>query len=180
MGLTEFLHDPLEWIQQSGWIGVVWFIVLYTLTCVFFLPGSILTVGAGAVYGFWFSTALVTISSTVGAAVNFLTSRYLARSWMQRSRTHSNLVLEVHPRILCRVSPNQRSLYLRRSHGRQGLAHKRRCGTARPCHMGVLLPRSRRDVGSHGSYDEDFPAEFEDLSRRNTTGRRTAAGVDQP
>jgi uncharacterized membrane protein YdjX (TVP38/TMEM64 family) len=41
------------------------------------------TIGAEAVYGFWFSTALVTISSTVGAAVNFLTSRYLARSWMR-------------------------------------------------------------------------------------------------
>jgi uncharacterized membrane protein YdjX (TVP38/TMEM64 family) len=79
----------MEWIAQSGWIGVVWFIVLYTLTCVFFLPGSVLTVGAGAVYGFWFSTALVTISSTVGAMVNFLTSRYLARKWMQRKLGHS-------------------------------------------------------------------------------------------
>ena len=56
MGLTEFLHHSMEWIEQSGWIGVGWFIVLYTLTCVFFLPGSVLTVGAGAVYGFWFST----------------------------------------------------------------------------------------------------------------------------
>jgi uncharacterized membrane protein YdjX (TVP38/TMEM64 family) len=89
MGLTEFLHHSMEWIEKSGWIGVVWFIVLYTLTCVIFLPGSVLTVGAGAVYGFWFSTALVTISSTVGAVVNFLTSRYLARSWMQRNLGHS-------------------------------------------------------------------------------------------
>ena len=79
----------MEWIERSGWVGVVWFIVLYTLTCVFFLPGSVLSIGAGAVYGFWFSTALVTISSTVGAVVNFLTSRYLARSWMQRKLTHS-------------------------------------------------------------------------------------------
>jgi uncharacterized membrane protein YdjX (TVP38/TMEM64 family) len=84
MGLTEFLHRSMEWIAQSGWIGVAGFIILYTLTCVFFLPGSVLTVGAGAVYGFWFSTALVTISSTVGAVVNFLCSRYLARSWMQK------------------------------------------------------------------------------------------------
>jgi len=89
MGLTEFLHNSMEWIEQSGWIGVAWFIVLYTLTCVFFLPGSVLTIGAGAVYGFWFSTALVTISSTLGAVVNFLTSRYLARSWMQRNLGHS-------------------------------------------------------------------------------------------
>jgi uncharacterized membrane protein YdjX (TVP38/TMEM64 family) len=89
MGLSEFLHHSMEWIAQSGWVGVLWFVVLYTLTCVFFLPGSILSIGAGAVYGFWFSTALVTISSTVGAAVNFLTSRYLARNWMQRKLGHS-------------------------------------------------------------------------------------------
>ena len=83
MGLTEFLHHSMEWIAQSGWSGVVWFVILYTLTCVFFLPGSVLTVGAGAVYGFWFSTVLVTVSSTLGAVVNFLTSRYLASGWMQ-------------------------------------------------------------------------------------------------
>jgi uncharacterized membrane protein YdjX (TVP38/TMEM64 family) len=84
MSLSEFLHHSMEWIAHSGWVGIGWFIFLYTLTCVFFLPGSILTIGAGAVYGFWFSTALVTVSSTVGAAVNFLTSRYLAKNWMQR------------------------------------------------------------------------------------------------
>ena len=89
MGLTELLHHSMEWIERSGWIGVAWFIVLYTLTCVFFLPGSVLSIGAGAVYGFWFSTALVTISSTVGAMVNFLTSRYLARNWMRRKLSHS-------------------------------------------------------------------------------------------
>ncbi|HEY5704268.1 MAG TPA: TVP38/TMEM64 family protein [Terrimicrobiaceae bacterium] len=89
MGLTEFLHYSMEWIEQSGWIGVLWFVVLYTLTCVFFLPGSVLTIGAGAVYGFWFSTGLVTISSTVGAVVNFLTSRYLARNWMLRKLGHN-------------------------------------------------------------------------------------------
>ena len=41
MGLTEFLHHSMEWIAQSGWSGVVWFVILYTLTCVFFLPGSV-------------------------------------------------------------------------------------------------------------------------------------------
>jgi uncharacterized membrane protein YdjX (TVP38/TMEM64 family) len=79
----------MEWIADSGWVGVIWFIVLYTLTCVFFLPGSFLTIGAGAISGFWFSTALVAISSTVGAVVSFLTSRYLARDWMRRKLGHS-------------------------------------------------------------------------------------------
>lgn len=79
----------MEWIQQSGWLGVLWFIVLYTFTCVVFLPGSVLTVGAGAVYGFWFSTTLVAVSSTVGAVVNFLTSRYLLHRWVQKKIGHS-------------------------------------------------------------------------------------------
>jgi len=84
MNFTELLIHSLDWIQQNPWLGALWFIILYTLTCVIFLPGSLLTIGAGAVYGFWISTLLVTVSSTVGAIVNFLTSRYIARRWMER------------------------------------------------------------------------------------------------
>lgn len=79
-----WIGETMTWIQSSGWVGVAWFIVLYTLTCVFFLPGSALTVGAGAVYGFWWGTLLVMASSTVGAMVNFLTARYLLRNFVLR------------------------------------------------------------------------------------------------
>ena len=44
-GMTHFL----DWVEQSGWVGWLAFVVIYTLTCVFFLPGSVLTVGAGAI-----------------------------------------------------------------------------------------------------------------------------------
>lgn len=81
---TEWMTRSMEWVEQSGWVGWLWFIVIYTLTCVFFLPGSVLTVGAGAIYGFWGGTLLVSISNLVGAVVNFLTSRYLIRGWLQR------------------------------------------------------------------------------------------------
>lgn len=81
---AEWMTNGMQWIEQSGWMGWVWFIVLYTLTCVFFLPGSMLTVGAGAAYGFWGGTVLVSISSVAGALVNFLTSRYLIRGWLTR------------------------------------------------------------------------------------------------
>ncbi|MFY8217067.1 MAG: TVP38/TMEM64 family protein [Chthoniobacterales bacterium] len=81
---VNWISDGMLWIEQAGWVGWLWFIVLYTLTCVFFLPGSLLTVGAGAAYGFWGGTVLVSISSVAGAAVNFLTSRYLLRKWLTR------------------------------------------------------------------------------------------------
>ncbi len=81
---TDFLIVSMDWIQQSGVLGMVWLVVLYALTCVFFLPGSLLTVGAGAIYGFWIGVPLITVASGVGAAANFVTSRYLARKWIQR------------------------------------------------------------------------------------------------
>ncbi|HVE15552.1 MAG TPA: TVP38/TMEM64 family protein [Chthoniobacterales bacterium] len=80
----EWMTRGLEWVEHAGWLGWLGFIVIYTLTCVFFLPGSVLTVGAGAIYGFWGGTLLVSISNLVGAVVNFLTSRYLLRGWLNR------------------------------------------------------------------------------------------------
>lgn len=85
---TDFLINSIDWMQGNGWLGVLWLIVLYSLTCVFFLPGSVLTVGAGAIYGFWSGVLLITIASCIGAAVSFLISRYVARDWMQRKLGH--------------------------------------------------------------------------------------------
>lgn len=81
---AEWLLQTMEWIRGAGWVGCVWFIVLYVLSGALFLPGSILTVGAGAVYGWGIGTLLVALSSSLGAALNFLTSRYIARKWIER------------------------------------------------------------------------------------------------
>lgn len=85
---TLWMDQGMLWIEQSGWIGWIWFIVLYTLSCVFFLPGSVLSFGAGAVYGFWSGTLLVSISSVAGALANFLSTRYLLSGWMVRKFGH--------------------------------------------------------------------------------------------
>jgi len=85
----EWMTHGLDWVEQSGWVGWIAFVAIYTITCVLFLPGSVLTVGAGAIYGFWGGTLLVSISNLVGALVNFLTSRYLLRGWLQRRFAHN-------------------------------------------------------------------------------------------
>lgn len=81
---TTCTEQSMSWIEQSGWVGWLWFIVLYALSCLLFLPGSVLSFGAGAVYGFWSGTLLVSIGSVVGAVVNFLSTRYLLRGWIIR------------------------------------------------------------------------------------------------
>ncbi len=76
------LRYALEWIQQLGWIGVGVFMALYVLACVMFLPGSMLTLGAGVVFGVVKGSIIVSVASTLGATVAFLVGRYLARDWV--------------------------------------------------------------------------------------------------
>ncbi len=57
---------------------------LYVVACVFFIPGSILTLGAGAVYGVFQGTILVSFSSILGATGAFLVGRYFARGFVER------------------------------------------------------------------------------------------------
>lgn len=86
---TAWMDQGMLWIESSGWVGWIWFIVLYTLSCVLFLPGSVLSFGAGAVYGFWAGTLLVSLGSVAGALVNFVSTRYLLRGWMARKFANS-------------------------------------------------------------------------------------------
>ena len=82
--LQEALRDALTWIDSAGAAGPLVFFALYVAACVFMLPGSVLTLGAGVVFGVVKGSALVSISSTVGATVAFLVGRYLARDVVAR------------------------------------------------------------------------------------------------
>lgn len=78
----EILRNALVWIDSLGSWGAIAFIVLYILATVAFLPGSILTLGAGVVFGVFFGTVYVFIGATLGAIAAFLVGRYLARDWI--------------------------------------------------------------------------------------------------
>lgn len=77
--LQQVLHDALTWISGLGVLGPIIFAGLYILACVLSLPGFILTLGAGAVFGVITGFIAVSIGSTLGAACAFLIGRYLAR-----------------------------------------------------------------------------------------------------
>ena len=76
--LSHLLHWMQE-IQGAGWSGYLMFIALYAVCCVFFIPASVLTFGAGAVWGFWGGTALVLIGNGLGSMLCLLITRYLFR-----------------------------------------------------------------------------------------------------
>lgn len=84
LNVREALIGALEWIRGLGAIGPLIFILLYVLATVLFVPGSILTLGAGFVFGVVRGSILVSISATLGATCAFLVGRYLARGWVAR------------------------------------------------------------------------------------------------
>ncbi|MEW6335582.1 MAG: TVP38/TMEM64 family protein, partial [Thermodesulfobacteriota bacterium] len=82
--LQQGFREALAWIDDAGPIGPLVFFGLYVAACVFMLPGLILTMGAGAVFGVVNGLLLVSLSSTVGATAAFLVGRYLARERVAR------------------------------------------------------------------------------------------------
>ncbi|MEL7310281.1 MAG: TVP38/TMEM64 family protein [Pseudomonadota bacterium] len=81
--IAEWLTALVQWIdanRQTAWIV---FIIVYVLATVLMLPGSILTVAAGYVFGVVYGTILVSISSVLGATAAFLVGRSLGRGWVR-------------------------------------------------------------------------------------------------
>lgn len=76
------LRNALQWIDSLGTVGALAFISLYIIATVAFLPGSILTLGAGVIFGVVWGSLYVFIGATLGATAAFLVGRYLARSWI--------------------------------------------------------------------------------------------------
>lgn len=82
--MRELLASALAWTAAAGPLGQAAFVGLYVLATVAFLPGSVLTLGAGAAFGLWKGFVLVSIGSTLGASAAFLVGRYLFRDWVSR------------------------------------------------------------------------------------------------
>ncbi len=76
------MTGALDWIAGLGALAPVAFIAIYIAACVAFVPGSILTIGAGVIFGVVRGSIYVSIASTLGATAAFLVGRYLAREWV--------------------------------------------------------------------------------------------------
>jgi uncharacterized membrane protein YdjX (TVP38/TMEM64 family) len=82
-----WLHHVVDWmhvIQSTGPRGWALFIGLYALCCLLFIPGSVLTIAAGAAYGFWGGSALVLAGNGLGSVLSLLITRLFLRDWMAR------------------------------------------------------------------------------------------------
>ena len=73
-----------QWVEGLGVWGPVVFILGYAVATVAFVPGSLLTLAAGAIFGLVEGTIYTLIGATLGASAAFLVARYLARGAIER------------------------------------------------------------------------------------------------
>ena len=70
--------EVIEYLRSSAWAPVL-FVILYTGAVALALPGTILTLTGGAVFGFWGGVLLNSIGANLGANLAFILSRTLGR-----------------------------------------------------------------------------------------------------
>ena len=79
----------LEWTKGLGIWGPVVMVLAFVVACMVPLPGSMLAIGSGFLFGPFVGTITASVGSTVGAAFGFSMGRTLARDWVIR-RLSSN------------------------------------------------------------------------------------------
>jgi uncharacterized membrane protein YdjX (TVP38/TMEM64 family)/rhodanese-related sulfurtransferase len=72
------------WVEGAGAAGPLLFMLVYALATVLFLPGSVLTLAGGALFGPLWGTLWNLTGATLGAALAFLIARYLGADWVKR------------------------------------------------------------------------------------------------
>ena len=81
---AALIPEFAAYINSLGALGAVVFVLGYAVACVAFIPGSLLTLAAGAIFGLVKGVALVFVGATLGSTLAFLVARYAARSWVEQ------------------------------------------------------------------------------------------------
>jgi uncharacterized membrane protein YdjX (TVP38/TMEM64 family) len=70
-------------VSSYGTLAPVIYILIYTLATVFFIPGSILTITGGFIFGALYGTVYTVIGATIGATIAFLFARFIGGSFVE-------------------------------------------------------------------------------------------------
>lgn len=72
------------WVEGLGALGPVVFILGYAVAVVAFIPGSVLTLAAGAIFGLVEGTIFVFVAAVLGSTACFLIARHGAREAIEK------------------------------------------------------------------------------------------------
>lgn len=101
--LGSYVEPFQAWVDGLGVLGPVVFIAAYAVAVVAFVPGSALTLAAGAIFGLLEGAVYVFIAAVLGSSAAFLIARYVARDSVEK-----------------KVAGNERFAAIDRAVGQQG------------------------------------------------------------
>lgn len=81
--LGSYVPQFTAWVESLGVWGPLVFITGYAMATIALIPGSIITLAAGAIFGLVQGTILVFFGASLGAMGAFLVARYGARRWVE-------------------------------------------------------------------------------------------------
>jgi uncharacterized membrane protein YdjX (TVP38/TMEM64 family) len=82
--VQDYVLRFVTWTREAGAPGMALFAGAYVLATVLFVPGLLLTMGAGLAYGLVLGAPLVWVSANLAAAAAFVLGRTLARDAIAR------------------------------------------------------------------------------------------------
>ena len=112
--VADLLGTGLEWIEAHRTIAWIVYIAGYIVATVLLIPGSVITIAGGFIFGLPLGVALVSAGSVIGATCSFLLGRSFVRDWVSEriaglprfaaldQATHSDGFVMV---LLTRLSP---------------------------------------------------------------------------
>ena len=72
------------WLRGAGAAGVALFVLVYLISAIAFVPGSLLTLAAGFAYGPIGGLLVASPASVLAATAAFLLGRFSIRGWVER------------------------------------------------------------------------------------------------
>lgn len=108
--LPLFIFTPLNvvfdvqlftsFIQQyEGYVEVI-FVAIYTILTVVGIPGTVLTIVGGSLFGLWHGTLISIISATLGAWASFVAARYFLQNFAQQRFSKNKLLTKFQTAVL--------------------------------------------------------------------------------
>ena len=85
----------MTWLSEHPVLGPFLLVIVYIIATVFFIPGSILTVGAGYAFNVAYGSiwkavliggAAVWVGATIGASISMILGRFVLRDWLNTKK----------------------------------------------------------------------------------------------
>ncbi|MBW4643238.1 MAG: TVP38/TMEM64 family protein [Goleter apudmare HA4340-LM2] len=82
--IQQLLQTSVNVVNNLGSFGPIAFIAIYNLATLLLIPGSILTLKAGCLFGVFWGSIYVLVAAIIGATLSFIIGRYLSRDWVSK------------------------------------------------------------------------------------------------